>query len=162
MALFYQRYWAHGAVLNGARPGIPPSVQLFCWTLPRLPKETVQCHDEGKDSFQGPVMRKRAVVPILVMLLAACAAPSGIPDYARTASAGDRWSVGVSYPVYSSLAACEDDPSVELAVLSADMPSSRLGFRLKAGASEADALRVADCVAPLLTSGELTITSPGD
>ena len=100
-------------------------------------------------------MRKRAVVPILVMLLAACAAPSGPTDYARTASADDRWSVGVSDPVYSTLAECEDDPSVELAVLSADMPSSRLGFRLKAGASEADALRVADCVAPLLSSGEL-------
>ena len=53
-------------------------------------------------------MRKRSVAPTLVMLLAACAAPSGPTDYARTVSAGDRWGVGVSYPVYSSLAECED------------------------------------------------------
>ncbi|MGY4543632.1 hypothetical protein ACVWY0_003572 [Arthrobacter sp. UYNi723] len=106
-------------------------------------------------------MRKRALAPVLVMLLAACVAPSDPTDYPRTASADDRWGVGVSYPVYSSLAGCEDEPSVELAVQSADMPSSKLGFRLKAGASEADALRVADCVAALLSRGELTIVSPG-
>jgi hypothetical protein len=116
---------------------------------------------KAKTTVLGAAMKKRAVAPILVMLLAACAAPSGPTDYARTASTDDRWGVGVSYPVYSSLAECEDDPSVELAVRSADMPSSRLGFRLKAGASEADALRVADCVAPLLSSGQLTIMSPG-
>lgn len=106
-------------------------------------------------------MRKLALAPVLVMLLAACAASSSPTDYPRTAFADDRWGVGVSFPVYSSLGGCEDDPSVESAVQSADMPSSRLGFRLKAGASEADAVRVADCVVPLLSSGELTIVSPG-
>ena len=106
-------------------------------------------------------MRKRALAQILVVvMLAACATPSGSPDYPRTASTDDRWSVGVSYPVYSSLDKCEDDPSVDLAVQSADMPSSRLGFRLAEGATEADALRVADCVAAFLDSGELTIMSP--
>lgn len=107
-------------------------------------------------------MGKQPLAPMLVVaLLAACAAPSGPADYPRTASTDDRWSVGVSYPVFSSLDKCEDDPSVEIAVQSADMPTSRLGFRLKSGASEADALRVADCVAAFLSSGELTIMSPG-
>jgi len=95
------------------------------------------------------------------VLLAACAAPFGPTEYPRIASADDRWGVAVTYPVFSSLAECEDDPSVESAVQSADMPSSRLGIRLKAGASETDAIRIADCVAPLLSSGELTIVSPG-
>ena len=105
-------------------------------------------------------MGKPGLAPMLVVaLLAACA--SGPADYSRTTSTDDRWSVGVSYPVYSSLDKCEDDPSVEIAVQSADMPTSRLGFRLQSGASEADALRVADCVAMFLSSGELTIMSPG-
>lgn len=106
-------------------------------------------------------MRKRALAPVLIVLLGTCAAPSGPTDYPRTASGDDRWGVGVSYPIYSSLAGCEDDPSVESAVQSADMPSSRLAFRLVSGASEADAIRVADCVSPLLSSGELTIAVPG-
>lgn len=106
-------------------------------------------------------MRIRDLSPLLVVWLAACAAPSDSANYARTASADDRWGVGVSFPVYSSLAACDDDLSVESAVQSADMPSSRLGFRLTAEASEADALRVADCVATALNSGEITIMYPG-
>jgi|SRR6478752_1719465 len=105
-------------------------------------------------------MRKRALIPLLVVLLAACAPPAP-GDYPRTASADDRWSVGVSFPVYESLAACEADASVETAVISADMPASRLGIRPRAGASEADALRVADCVREAISSGELTIYVPG-
>lgn len=105
-------------------------------------------------------MKKRALAPLLVVLLAACAEPSGTTEYSRIASADDRWGVGVTYPVFSSLAECEDDPSVESAVQSADMPASRLSIRLKAGASETDAIRIANCVAALLSSGELTIVSP--
>ncbi|CAM3151285.1 hypothetical protein PSET11_00220 [Arthrobacter ulcerisalmonis] len=105
-------------------------------------------------------MRKKFLTPILVLLLASCAAPSDSTDYPSIASADDRWGVGVTDPVFVSLAECEDDPSVESAVQSADMPSSRLGFRLKAGASETDAVRIADCVAPLLSNGELAIVSP--
>jgi hypothetical protein len=106
-------------------------------------------------------MRNQLSVLLAGVLLVACAAPSGTGDYPRTASADDRWGVGVSFPVYSSLNGCDEDPSVESAVQSADMPTSRLGFRLKAGASEADALRVADCVVAALSSGDLTVISPG-
>lgn len=103
---------------------------------------------------------KRALAPALVMLLGACSAPPDPGKYTRTASTDDRWNVAVSYPAYSSLAGCDDDPNVESAVQSADMPSSKLGIRLKAGSSEADALRIADCVAAALSSGELTIAAP--
>ena len=105
-------------------------------------------------------MRKRFLTPALILLLASCAATSDPKDYPRIASADDRWGVGVADPVFASLAECEDDPSVESAMQSGDLPSSRLGFRLKAGASETDAVRVADCVARLLSGGELAIVSP--
>lgn len=109
----------------------------------------------------GDNMRKQLLVLSAGLLLVACAEPSGKGDYPRTASADDRWGVAVSFPVYPSLNGCDADPSVESAAQSADNPSSRLGFRLKAGASEADALRVADCVAAVLSSGDLTVISPG-
>ncbi|MCQ6270832.1 hypothetical protein M8J71_10100 [Pseudarthrobacter sp. R1] len=105
-------------------------------------------------------MRKQTFTPLLVVLLAACV-PASPADYPRAASADDRWSIGVSFPVFESMDSCEDDPSVESAVMSADMPASRLGIRLDAGSSEIDALRVAECVDQALTSGEITIFSPG-
>ena len=105
-------------------------------------------------------MRKQIFTPLLVVLLAACA-PISPADYPRTASADGRWGVAVSFTVYESLDTCEDDPSVENAIMSADMPTSHLAVRLHAGSSEADAMRVAECVDQALTSGEITIFSPG-
>lgn len=102
-------------------------------------------------------MRKQTFTPLVVVMLAACAPPA---DYPRTASADDRWSIAVSFPVYESLNACEDDPNVERALISADMPTSHLAVRLNAGSSESDAMRVAECVEQALTSGEVTIFSP--
>lgn len=104
-------------------------------------------------------MRKSRLTPILVVLLTACAPPPAA-DYPRAASDDDRWGVGVSFPVYESLTHCEDDPSVEQSVVTADMPASRLGIRLDAGSAEVDALRVAKCVEQALNSGKVTILSP--
>lgn len=67
-------------------------------------------------------MRKQIITPLLVVLLAACA-PA---DYPRAASADGRWSFAVGFPVYESLDTCDDDPSVESAIMSADMPTSHL------------------------------------
>lgn len=103
-------------------------------------------------------MRKQIFIPLFVVILAACAPPG---DYPRAASADDRWNIAVSFPIYESLNACEDDPSVERALVSADMPTSHLAVRLNAGSSEADAMRVAECVEQALTSGAITIFSPG-
>jgi hypothetical protein len=104
-------------------------------------------------------MRKQISTPLLVVLLAACA-PAAPAGYPRAASADDRWGIGVSFPVFESLDTCEDDPSVESAVMSADMPSSHLAVRLNAGSSEVDAMRVAECVDQALTTGDITIFSP--
>ncbi len=103
-------------------------------------------------------MRKSGLTPFLVVLLAACA-PAAPADYPRAASADDRWGVGVSFPVYESLDHCEDDPSVEKSVMTADMPTSRLGIRLDAGSAEVDAVRVANCVEHALSSGKVTTHS---
>lgn len=104
-------------------------------------------------------MRISGLTPFLAVLLAACAtaAPAGYP---RVASADDRWGVGVSFLVYESLEHCEDDPSVENALVTADLPTSHLGIRLNAGSSEVDAVRVASCVGQALSSGKVTILSP--
>lgn len=108
----------------------------------------------------GDSMRKQIFAPLLVVLLAACA-PAAPADYPRAASADGRWSVAVGFPVYESLDTCADDPSVESAITSADMPTSHLAVRLHAGSSEADAVRVAECVDhALITSGEITIFPP--
>lgn len=104
-------------------------------------------------------MRISGLTPFLVVLLAACA-PAAPAAYPRSASADDRWGVGVSFPVYESLDHCEDDPSVENALMTADLPTSHLGIRLNAGASEVDAVRVASCVGQALSSGKVTILSP--
>lgn len=88
-----------------------------------------------------------------MVLLAACA-PSAPADYPRTASADDRWGVGVSFPVYESLDPCDDDPSVEKSLITADLPTSRLGIRLNAGSAEIDAVQVANCVDQALSKRE--------
>lgn len=106
-------------------------------------------------------MRKSRLIPFLVVLLSACA-PAAPAAYPRAPSVDDRWGVSVSFPVYESLDHCEDDPSVEKAVITADMPPSRLGIRLNAGSSEVDALRVANCVDQALSSGKVAILSPGE
>ena len=109
-------------------------------------------------------MRGLVLILSLLFLLPACAASPQPGEYMRTTSADDRWSVGVEHPVFATpaagTAACEEDPSVETAVQSADMPSSHIGFRLIAGASEEDALRVAGCLEDSLSSGTISISSP--
>lgn len=80
--------------------------------------------------------------------------------YDRISGEDDRWGVGVLHPRFEGSNTCHEDPSVDLAVQSADMPSSRLGIRLSDGSTEADALRIAECLARELSSGEISITSP--
>lgn len=104
-------------------------------------------------------MQKRALTPLLVVLLAACG-QSATSDYPRSASQDDRWGVGVGFPVFESTDNCSADPSVERSLMTADMPTSRLAIRLNAGASEADALRVADCLHEAMSRGDITILVP--
>lgn len=101
----------------------------------------------------------KMISSILALLLAGCAG-SPSDQYHRSTGQDESWGVGATHPRYDSLRPCDEDPSVEIAVLSDDMPTSRLGMRLLPGSTEEDALRVADCLAITLTGGEIWITSP--
>lgn len=103
----------------------------------------------------------RMIALLGALLLAGCAAagPSA-NSYQRSTSHDGSWNVGAIHPRYDTLAACEEDPSVERALVTADLPSSRLGIKLLPGSTEEDAVRVADCLAETLTSGEIWISSP--
>lgn len=61
---------------------------------------------------------------------------------------------------YDTLAPCNGDPSVEKAIVSADLPSLHLSMRLLPDSTEEDAVRVADCLAETLTSGGIWIAAP--
>lgn len=101
------------------------------------------------------------MLPFLAVLFAGCSgAPSPSPSYDRVSGQDDSWSVGAANPRFESLDACNDDPSIEISALSLDMPSSRLGIRLVPGSTEADALRIADCLASALISGEIWVSAP--
>lgn len=103
----------------------------------------------------------RMISLLVALLLAGCAAAASSSDsYHRTTSHGGSWNVGATHPRYHTLAPCDGDPSVENAIVSADLPSSHLGMRLLPDSTEEDALRVADCLAETLTSGEIWIASP--
>ncbi len=81
--------------------------------------------------------------------------------YDRVVGRSGAWGVSVVKPRVDSLGECQDDPSVESAVLSMDMPSSGYGLRLVPGSAETDALRVADCLADA-GAGKITINSPDE
>jgi hypothetical protein len=103
----------------------------------------------------------RMITPLLAFFLAGCAAAGSSSDsYHRTSSHDESWNVGATHPRYDTLAPCEGDPSVENAIVSADLPSSHLGMKLRPNSTEEDAIRVAECLAETLTSGEIWIASP--
>ena len=95
------------------------------------------------------------------LLLAGCAAAGPSSDaYKRSTSHDGSWNVGATHPRYDTLAPCDEDPSVERALVTADLPSSHLGIKLFPGSTEEDAVRVSVCLAETLTSGEIWISSP--
>lgn len=96
-----------------------------------------------------------------VLFLAGCSGSLG-GGYDRVVGGSDAWGVSVADPRVDSLGDCHDDPSVETAALSLDMPSSSYGLRLVPDATEADALRLADCLAGARTSDTITINSPDE
>ena len=96
----------------------------------------------------------------LAILLAGCAGPSA--GYQRVNGGSDAWGVSVTDPRVNSLGDCHEDPSVEIAALSADMPSSSYGLRLVPEATETGTLRLADCLADAGAGGRISISSPAD
>jgi hypothetical protein len=109
----------------------------------------------------------------LIAVVTGCASSTGSPEFAPEQTIGapsaayerqtgddTSWGVGATDPRYESLSQCSEDPSIETAVQSLDLPSSRLGMRLVPGSTEADALRIADCLATTLTGGQIWISAP--
>lgn len=70
------------------------------------------------------------------------------------------WQVSVLNPSSVPPQACAEDESVELSLMSADMPSSHVNYSLDADATEDDARRVAACMEASLTSGAITLSPP--
>ena len=101
----------------------------------------------------------RIICPVLALVLAGCAG-SPSDSFRRTSSSDSSWNVGATHPRYDTLSPCDKDSSVERAVVSNDLPASQLGIRLVPGATEKDAVRVAECLAKTLTGGEIWISSP--
>jgi len=103
------------------------------------------------------------VSPVILLplgvLLAGCAASPTVP-LGSVDGPGTGWSVTVEDPRSESTADCSEDPSVSMAIQSADLPSSQLALQLVSGATEADAFRLADCLAAALRSGKITISAP--
>ena len=99
-----------------------------------------------------------ALLP-LILLLPGCSG-SFVGGYDRVVGESEVWGVSVADPRVDSLGECHDDPSVETAALSMDMPSSAYGLRLVLGSTETDALRLADCLADARASDTIAISSP--
>lgn len=94
----------------------------------------------------------------LAMTLASCAqAPDEVSPATGTS---DRWLVGVSGPRSGGIDQCMEDPIIEEAIASANLPSTHLSIRLREAAKEEDAKRIADCLRRGLTSGDVSIVGP--
>jgi hypothetical protein len=94
------------------------------------------------------------------MMVTGCNASVTSYGYERSVGEGEFWWVGAIDPRYESVDACTDDPRVSLALQSADMPLSRLSLKLEPGATEDHAMKLADCLAANLTSGDIWIQAP--
>jgi hypothetical protein len=96
---------------------------------------------------------------LLPLTLGSCGAMQGEANISPGAS--NRWHVSVLGSRESaSIEHCLEDPLIEEAIQSADMPSTHLSIKLLETATQKEAERIADCLRPKVGSGEVTITSP--
>jgi hypothetical protein len=101
-----------------------------------------------------------AAVLLPVMTITGCGASLPGYGYERSVGEGEFWWVGAIDPRFTSVDGCTNDAEVSESIQSLDMPSSRLSLRLVLGATEDDALRIADCLATELSSGKIWIQAP--
>lgn len=99
-----------------------------------------------------------SAIVLSALMLGGC----GLSGYERMVGEGEYWWVGAMHPRYDSIDACTEDAQVSEALHSLDMPSSRLSLRLAAGATEEDALRIADCMVANLSAGDVWIQAPAN
>ena len=99
------------------------------------------------------------VLPLALVNTASCdAAADGI---SITPGSSDRWSISVLGPRDgASTDDCFEDPLIEEAIQSANLPSIHLGIKLLETAAQEDAERIADCFRERLSSGEVSIQKP--
>jgi hypothetical protein len=105
-------------------------------------------------------MNRRWVIGIslLTLALGSCAQ---VPNEVNIATGiSDRWLVGVSGPRSGEIDRCVEDPIIEEAIESANLPSTSLGLKLQEAAKEEDAKRIADGLRRGLNSGDVSIVSP--
>lgn len=92
-------------------------------------------------------------ISLLTLALGSCAQ---IPNDVNIATGtSDRWLVGVSGPRSGGIDGCLEDPVIEEAIESANLPSTHLGIKLREAAKEEDAKRIADCLRRGLKSGDV-------
>lgn len=97
---------------------------------------------------------------VAVMMAGSVVGCAGVSEPTVVDGPGQMWSVGVSDPRFSGDERCDGDPSVDTAVMTADLPASGYGITLRTDATEDDALRIAGCLRDALTSGAITISRP--
>lgn len=95
-----------------------------------------------------------------VMMAGIIAGCAGVSEPTVVDGPGQVWSVGVSDPRFAGDERCDADPSIDTAVMTADLPTSGYGITLRADATEDDAQRIAECLRDSLTSGAITISRP--
>lgn len=97
---------------------------------------------------------------VSVVMTGSLAGCVGVSGPTVVAGEGQTWSVGVSAPRFAGDNRCDDDPTIDTAVMTADLPVSGYGITLRADATEDDAHRIAGCLRDALSSGTITITPP--
>lgn len=95
---------------------------------------------------------------VLPIALGSCAVGPGDADV--TSGTSDRWMVGVTGPRSGVIDPCMEDPIIEEAIASANLPSTHLSIKLRQAAKLEDAERIADCLRQGLKSGDISIKSP--
>jgi hypothetical protein len=102
--------------------------------------------------------RHLMALALLPLVLVAC---GETPNEATTSSAPPgRWHVSVLGPRENdaSIEHCLEDPLIEEAIQSANLPSTHLSIKLLETATQKEAERIADCLRAIAGSGEVSIT----
>lgn len=97
-------------------------------------------------------------IGVLPIALGSCAVSPGDADI--TSGTSDRWIIGVTGPRSGVIDPCMEDPIIEEAIASANLPSTHLSIKLRKAGKKEDADRIADCLRQGLKSGDISIKSP--
>lgn len=130
-------------------------------------------HRMGKSRGSWPAVSTRAsrsIGPLLSCGLLLCFLTtagcgngnnkSGAESVKYDQGSGASWRIGVGGTRNGNTDSCLADPSIAESIQTADLPSSVLSVVLMTEATEADALRVAECLQAALPDNQVTISRP--